>query len=61
MKTATILIHHVFGTKSTVYAGVSYRGKRLKHWMENEPVNVMLQKAKDYAFSNGFTHIRIEE
>lgn len=61
MKTATILIHHVFGTKSTVYAGVSYRGKRLWYKMENEPVNVMLQKAKDYAFSNSFTHVKVCE
>lgn len=60
-KTATIQVHHVFGTKSTEFVGVLYRGKRLKHWMENENVNVLFERAKSWAFSNGFTHIRTEE
>lgn len=60
MKTATIQIHHVFGTKSTVFAGVFYRGKRLWHKMENESAQAMLEKAKQYAFSNGFSHVRVE-
>lgn len=60
-KTATIKIHHVFGTRSTIYSGVYYRAKHLFYKMENENINVMLEKAKTWAFSNGFTHIRIEE
>lgn len=61
-KTATIQIHYVFGTDNrTVYAGIRYRTKLRRYWMENENINVMLEKAKTWAFSNGFTHIRIEE
>lgn len=60
MKTAKILVHHVFGTKGTTFAGVFYRGKRLWYRMENENAPAMLEKAKEYAFSQGFTHVRVE-
>lgn len=61
MKTATIQVHHVFGTKGTSFAGVFYRGKRLKYWMENESENVLFERAKAWAFSNGFSHIRVTD
>jgi len=61
-KTATLLIHYVFGTNErTVFTGVYYRGVRLWYRMENETLNAMLEKAKSWAFSNGFTHVKIKE
>lgn len=60
MKTCTILIHHVFGTKGTVFVSVSYRNKQLWKNMENNTPQAMLEKAKQWAFSNGFTHVKIE-
>lgn len=59
MKTATIQIHHVFGTKSTVFCGVFYRGWTLKYWMENETETELFNRAKSWAFSNGFTHVKV--
>ena len=42
-------------------AGVFYRGKRLKYWMENESENVLFQRAKTWAFANGFSHIKVTD
>ena len=59
MKTATIIIHHVFGTKGTSYAEVQYRGKRRWAHMANISINDMLSQAKDWAKNEGFTHFKI--
>lgn len=60
-KTATILIHHVFGTKSTIFVSVSYRGYQLWHSMQNESISTMLKLARDWATNEGFTHVKIVE
>lgn len=53
-KTATIIIHNVYGTRSTVFSGVYYRAKRL--WYKMVTVQLMqFEKAKTWAFSNGFS------
>ena len=60
-KTATIHAHHVFGTPRTSYADVCYRGNRLIYWMENKSESDLLKVARDWAFSKGFTHIKVVE
>lgn len=59
MKTATIDVCHVFGTKNTVYACVKYRGKILFKRMENESPNNILTIARDWTINNGFSHIKV--
>lgn len=58
-KTATINVHHVFGTPKTVYADVMYRGVRRWHAMQNENPQAMADKAQAWARTNGFTHVRV--
>ena len=58
-KTATIEVHHVFGTSRTTAYQVKYRGKVLKHDMQNETPQVMLDKARAWAYANGFTHVNV--
>lgn len=60
MKTATINVYHVFGTRNTVAGRVMYRG-RAKRWlvMENETPNAIAVKCVTWAKANGFTHVKI--
>lgn len=61
MKTATIIVHEVFGTNGrTIAANVFYRGKRLWHVMENETAQNLLNRARAWAYDNGFSHVRLE-
>ncbi len=59
MKTAKINVHHVFGTKLTVAYRVEYRGKLLHHGMANDTPQAMCDRAKQWAFSHGFTHVDV--
>lgn len=59
MKTATIRIYHVFGTKKTTAADVRYRGKLLRYYIENETPKTLLDKAREWAHAHGFTHTKI--
>lgn len=59
MKTATIEIFHIFGTKGTTGCQVKYRGKTLFSKMENLPTNTMLNIARDWSLASGFTHIKV--
>ena len=61
MKTATINVHHVFGTRATNYVDVCYRGKVLKYWMENYCLNDLVNTAKRWSLLAGFTHVKIVE
>lgn len=62
MKTASIIVHEVFGTKGrTIYGEVRYRGKRLFYCMENNSISAIFNKMKDWAFSNGFSHVKVLE
>lgn len=58
-KTAKINVHHVFGTKSTTAYRVEYRGKLLKSEMANDTPQSMLEKARTWAYSNGFSHVDV--
>ena len=59
MKTATINVYHVFGTKRTTGADVRYRGKLLRYYVENETPQKLLDKAREWAYGHGFTHTKI--
>lgn len=58
MKTATINVYHVFGTRNTVSGRVMYRGRELWSVMENETPNAIAAKCVTWAKANGFTHIK---
>lgn len=58
-KTATIRVYHVFGTKGTVCADVQYRGRGLWQLAENNTPQAMLDKAREWAHANGFTHTKV--
>ena len=59
MKTAKIEVGHVFGTRHTNYAEVTYRGKRKFFVMENENWQLLCDKATAWAKANGFTHFNV--
>jgi hypothetical protein len=56
MKTATIEVYHVHGTKGTTAARVLYRGKILWSDMRNENPQVLANAAQNWARTQGFTH-----
>jgi hypothetical protein len=58
MKTATINVYHVFGTRNTVSGQVMYRGRVLWCVTANETPNAILKLCTEWAKSNGFTHIK---
>lgn len=66
MKTATIDIYAPYGTNDK-QAYVTYRGLVLKAFdKSNVPsfevhINGLLKNAKEWAFNNGFTHVKIKE
>ena len=59
MKTATINIYHVFGTRRTTSASVYYRGMRLYTITGNDTPQQYCNKAREWAHANGFTHTKV--
>ena len=57
MKTATIRIYHIFGTKKAVASDISYRGKRL-HSFEGEVLAELVESSRAWIQAQGFTHIK---
>lgn len=58
MKTATINVYHVYGTRNTVAGRVMYRGRVLWDVMANETPNTIMKQCVDWAKANGFSHIK---
>ena len=56
MKTATIDVYHVWGTKSCKSADVFYRGKMLYRAAGWELQQKLLDDAQEWARNHGFTH-----
>ena len=59
MKTATIEIFHVFGTKSTTGCQVKYRRRTLYTFTDNITPNAMLNHVQDWILKHGFTHMKV--
>ncbi|NUX98750.1 hypothetical protein [Paraburkholderia youngii] len=59
MKTATIEVYHVFGTKSCKSADVLYRGKLLCRRAGIENQQKLLDEARKWALAHGFTHVQV--
>lgn len=58
MKTATINVYRVFGTRNTVSGRVMYRGRVLWSVTANETPNAILKQCTEWAKANWFTHIK---
>ena len=58
-KTAKINVHHVYGASRTVACRVEYRNKLLFSHMENNTPQALLDIARSWAYSNGFTHCNV--
>jgi hypothetical protein len=65
MKTATIRVNHIFGTKNAYCADVFYRGKLLATFDRRVVLDwesqaaALANYAKGFAVSKGFTHYKI--
>lgn len=59
MKTATIRIYHVFGTRKQTAADVLYRGRVLRFFEGIDTPQKYLDLARTWAHDNGFTHTNI--
>jgi hypothetical protein len=59
MKSATIEVYHVFGTRSCKSADVLYRGKLLYRAAGLELQQKLLDDARKWAVSHGFTHVAV--
>lgn len=59
MKTATIEIYHVFGTKALNGADVWYRGKLQHRVADSYAPQRLLDLARMWAYENGFTHVKV--
>ena len=59
MKTATITIYHIFGTKSGKSADITYRGKFLYRFCGIESDQELCDKARKWAYAQNFTNTRI--
>ena len=60
MKTATIISYHVFGTKNTNAIEITYKGRQLYRFMNNNSYESdNIKAAIAWAKSNGFTHFKI--
>lgn len=57
MKTATIRVNHIFGTKNEFCADVFYHGKLLYTFDGIDP-NALAKKARAWAHARGFTHTK---
>ncbi|AQT27808.1 hypothetical protein HOR67_gp46 [Ralstonia phage RS-PI-1] len=60
MKTATIEVYHVFGTRSTKSADVKYRGRLLYRAAGIELQQKLLDDARKWAHEHGFTHVVVQ-
>lgn len=60
MKTATIEVYHVFGTKSHKAADVRYRGRLLYRAAGMELQQKLLDDARKWALDQGFTHVVVQ-
>jgi hypothetical protein len=58
-KTATIVIRHIWGTKSSMAADVLYRGKVLTYFMDNDS-KALIERARVWSVNQGFTHINYQ-
>ena len=59
MKTATIRVYHVFGTKNQTSADVVYRGRVLRFFEGIDTPQKYLDMARQWAYNNGFSHTKI--
>ena len=64
MKTATIRVNHIFGTKNDYCADVCYRGKLLATFdrrvldLAVSQANGLLNHSRAWALRNGFSHVK---
>ena len=59
MKTATIRVYHVFGTKSLFASDIFYRGKMRAFFEGKGNPQTYTDKAQAWAHANGFTHTKV--
>ena len=59
MKTATITLYHIYGTRCGISADVTYRGKLIYSIQGNEPEQKLCDMARKWAHNAGFTHTKI--
>ena len=59
MKTATIRVYEMFGTRNSFCVDAMYRGKVLFSKMQNGNPQELCDIARRWAHSNGFTHCRV--
>lgn len=59
MKTATVEIFHVWGSKSTTGCQVKYRGKTLYTFTDNVNPDEILKHAQGWILQHGFTHCKV--
>ena len=57
MKTATIRVNHIFGTRAGLCADIIYRGRLLKYF-DGEDSKSLIEAARAWAQGQGFTHIK---
>ena len=57
MKTATIRVNHIFGTRKGLCADISYRGRLLKSF-DGEDMKPLIETARVWSVNQGFTHIK---
>ena len=58
MKTATVRIYHIFGTKNEFCADVMYRGRLLRYFYGEGP-QALCDKARAFAHAQGYTHTKV--
>jgi len=58
MKTATIKIYHIYGTKNGFSADVSYRGKLLVCF-DGRDVHILENMARIWARNRNYTHTKV--
>jgi hypothetical protein len=65
MKTATIRVNHIFGTKNSFCADIFYRGKLLKTFDSDKytgfgsKANTLSALAQIWAHENGFSDVNV--
>lgn len=65
MKTATIRVNHIFGTKNEYCADIFYRGKLIKSFDSSKfsgfgsKPNSLAAVAQQWAHANTFSHCRV--
>jgi len=58
IKTATITVYHIFGTKGSYAADIFYRGKMI-FTTENNSIRECAEKANNWSFNNGFNRYKL--